>query len=254
MEFRILGPLEVVEDDQALDLGGPKQRSLLAALLLERNRPVSADRLSEALWEEMPPETATKALQVYVAALRKALGRERIETTPAGYVLRVQAGELDSERFEQLVSDGSLPEALALWRGPPLGDFAYQHFAQPEIGRLEELRLACLEARIEQELGAGRHAELVAELEALLAEHPLRERLRAQLMLALYRCGREAEALEVYREGRRALVDELGLEPSRQLRELHEAILRQDPALDLALPDRERAAGIKTFLIADIRG
>src|SRR5262245_12417244 len=204
VEFRILGPLEVFEGDRAVDVGGAKQRALLAILLLHANEVVSTDRLIDALWEEEPPETGRKALQVYISQLRKLLGRERIETRPPGYRLRVAEGELDRERCERLLGDGEPGMALALWRGNPFADFAYEPFAQAEIARLEELRLTCLEERIESDLGAGRGSALIGELEALVEEHPLRERLRAQLMLALYRSGRQAHALEVYQQARRA--------------------------------------------------
>jgi DNA-binding SARP family transcriptional activator len=236
MDFRILGPLEVLSDGLALDLGGQKQRALLALLLLEANRVVSSDRLIEALWEEKPPETASKALQVYVSQLRKLLGKERVQTKAPGYLLRLQPEEFDLARFQHLLEQGRLQEALALWRGPALAEFGYQRFAQAEIGRLEELRLACLESRIERDLEQGRHAELVGELEALVRKHPLRERLRTQLILALYRSGRQAEALEVYQDARRALTEELGIEPGRSLRELHQAVLNQDAALEIAAP------------------
>jgi DNA-binding SARP family transcriptional activator/tetratricopeptide (TPR) repeat protein len=232
MDFRILGPVEVLSDGGALDLGGQKQRAVLALLLVEANRVVSSDRLIDALWEEEPPGTALKALQVYVSQLRKLLGKERLETKAPGYLLRVEPEELDLGRFRRLQQEGRLEEALALWRGPPLADFAYQRFAQGEIARLEELRLSCLEERIERDLGGGRHAELVGELEALVKEQPLRERPRAQLMLALYRSGRQVEALAAYRAARRALVEELGIEPSRELKELERRILEQDPKLD----------------------
>src|SRR5713101_1214383 len=198
MEFHILGPLEVIADGQALDLGGQKQRALLAIFLLEPNRVVSASRLIEALWEEEPPETAAKALQVYVSQLRKLLGKERVESKARGYLVRVEEQELDLARFQRLSEAGNLKEALSLWRGPPLAEFAQVRFAQSEIARLEELRLACLEERIERDLAMGGHAELVGELEALVKEHPLRERVRGQLMLALYRSGRQAEALATY--------------------------------------------------------
>ncbi len=233
MEFRILGPLEVLHDGRQVDLGGAKQRALLAMLLLHPNEVVSSDRLIDALWEDDAPETGRKALQVYVSQLRKALGKERIATRSPGYRIQVEAEELDLIRFERLVAAGQAREALSLWRGPPLADFAYHRFAHSETERLEELRLACLEDRIETDLAVGRQAVVVGELEALVGRHPLRERLRAQLMLALYRSGRQAEALEVYQDARRALVDELGIDPSRELRELEQAILRQDPALDL---------------------
>ena len=232
MEFRILGPLEVLSEGQSLDLGGAKQRALLAVLLVHANSVVSHDRLIDALWEDDPPDTAQKALQVHVSGLRKLVGKERLETRPPGYLLRVEEDELDLKRFLRLQEQGRLAEALSVWRGPPLSDFAYHRFAQPEIGRLEELRLACLEERIEDDLQAGRHAELIGELEALVGEHPLRERLRAQSMLALYRSDRQAEALEAYNGARAVLVGELGIEPGRPLRELHQAILRQEASLD----------------------
>src|SRR5919109_2626154 len=235
MEFRILGPLEVLEDGKQVDVGGAKQRALLACLLVHANDVVSTDRLIDALWEDEAPETAQKALQVYISQLRKALGKERLETKAPGYRLRVEPVELDRERFEQLLAKGKPKEALALWRGQPLSEFAYQRFATSDIARLEELRLACIEQRVEQDLEAGRHAALVGELEGLVREHPLRERLRAQLILALYRSGRQAEALETYRETRRVLVEELGIEPSPELKELERAILRQDPALASAV-------------------
>ena len=242
MEFRILGPLEVVTGGQALDLGGAKQRALLAVLLLHANRVVSTDRLIDALWEDDPPESAHKALQVYVSGVRKLLGKERVQTRPPGYVLRVHEGEFDLDRFRALQAEGMPAEALSLWRGPPLADFAYERFAQPAIARLEELVLTCVEERIEQDLRAGRHAACVGELEALVKEHPLRESLRAELMLALYRCGRQADALDAYQQARGALVGELGIEPGRALRELHQAILRQDPELDAAPAAEEREA------------
>src|SRR5262245_30525671 len=174
MEFRILGPLEVVEDGLALDVGGAKQRSLLAMLLLHANEVVSTDRLVDALWEDAPPRRAEKALQVYVSQLRKTLGPERIETRGRGYLLRVDDGELDLARFERLAGEGRLDEALGLWRGTPLPEFAFQRFAQGEIARLGELRLTCLERRIDRDLTEGRHADLVGELEALVRQHPLR--------------------------------------------------------------------------------
>jgi DNA-binding SARP family transcriptional activator len=233
LEFRILGPLEAASGGQVLELGGAKQRALLAVLLLHANEVVSQDLLIDALWEDDPPEAPHKALHVYVFGLRKLLGKERLQTRAPGYWLRVEGDELDLERFRRLREQGSFAEALALWRGPPLSDFAYQRFAQTEIARLEDERLACLEEHIERELAAGRHAELTGELEALVADNPLRERLRSQLMIALYRSGRQAEALEVYQQARSTLVDDLGIEPGRELRELQQAILNQDPALEL---------------------
>jgi DNA-binding SARP family transcriptional activator len=250
VEFRILGPLEVADDGRLLPLGGSSQRALLALLLLHANEVVSSDVLLHELWAGEPPASGVTALQVRVSQLRKALGRaaERLETRPPGYLFRVGRDELDLERFSRLVEevDGAEPavaverlrEALALWRGQPLADLAYEWFTQAAIGRIEELRLVALERRIEADLALGRHAATVPELEALVSAEPLRERLRGQLMLALYRSGRQAEALEAYQEARRTLVEELGLEPSPALQELERAILRQDPKLDLAQIER----------------
>jgi DNA-binding SARP family transcriptional activator len=248
MEYRILGPLEVVEDDSEIDLGTSKQRALLAFFLLHANEVVSTERLIDALWDDEPPETAHKALQVYVSGLRKALGRERVETRARAYRLIVAAGELDLERFQRLAQTQP-KEALSLWRGQPLVEFVGYGFARSETARLEELRLACVERRIDAELADGLHAELVGELERLVRAHPLRERLRSQLMVALYRSGRQAEALGVYQEARRAMVDELGIEPSKSLRELQQAVLRQDgslelPAQGLAAVGAEAPAGV----------
>jgi DNA-binding SARP family transcriptional activator len=244
MEFRILGPLEVRADDRVLDLGGRKQRSLLAVLLVHANEVVSSDRLIDELWGEDVPPTAAKTVQVFVSRLRKVLGDDVLLTRAPGYLLRVDPGSLDLQCFEDLlpraraadarVASAALQEALSLWRGPPLADFAYEPFAQAEIARLEELQLVALEGRIEADLALGRHPELAGELEALIARYPLRERLRGQLMLALYRSGRQAEALETYRSTRQLLGDELGLEPSEALQRLEKAILVHDPALELA--------------------
>lgn len=234
MEFRVLGPLEVVDGDRQVPLGGSRQRALLALLLTRANEVVSADRLIDQLWSGRPPRTAVNTLQYYVSQLRKALGTERIVTRPPGYLIRVEAGELDLERFERLVEHGGgerLREALSLWRGPALADVAYEPFAQAEIRRLEELRLVALERRLESDLELGRHAEVVGELEGLVVEHPLREQPRALLMRALYRSSRQADALAAYQDARRTLVGELGLEPGPVLQELERAILRQDPAL-----------------------
>src|SRR5215208_2410309 len=244
MEFRILGPLEVVEHDRVLAVGGGKQRALLAVLLLHANEVVSNDRLLDDLWGASAPATATKSIQLYVSRLRKELGEARLITRAPGYLLRVDRSELDVARFEQLVGEARVAEperasrklrdALAMWRGPPLADLAYEAFAQPEIARLEESRLDALEQRIAADLAAGRHAQLVGELEALVTEHPLRERLWIQLMLALYRSSRQAEALAAYRGARRVLDEELGLEPSAELKQLEHAVLQHDPGLDLA--------------------
>jgi YVTN family beta-propeller protein len=247
LQFRILGPLEVSRDGAAVDLGARKQRAVLALLLLNANRVVPTQRLIDELWGDTPPETARSALQVYVAGLRKALGGEAsaLRTTGPGYVLNVEPGALDLDRFTALraqaqASDDDerraslLREALELWRDAPLADLSDEPFAASAVARLEEQRLGALEQRIDADLALGRHATLVPELEALVAEHPYRERLRALLMLALYRSGRQADALRVYRTARRTLGDDLGLEPSPELRDLEAAILRQDEQLSLA--------------------
>lgn len=277
MDFRILGPLEVTAGDRLLALGGPRQRALLAVLLLHANEVVSTDRLIDALWGDSPPDTAHKALQGNVLALRKALEPDRkpdeawgrLVTQPPGYLLRVEPRDLDLERFEELAAEGRaalqggdparaavlLREALGLWRGPPLADVAFEAFAQAEVTRLEEARLAGLEERIEADLALGRDAELVGELESLVAREPLRERLRGQLMLCLYRCGRQADALACYRHGREALVEGLGIEPGPALRELEQRILRQDPSLECAAPtDRAVEVALPPLLhLADAR-
>jgi DNA-binding SARP family transcriptional activator len=239
MEFAILGPLEVRT---------AKPRAVLAFLLLHANQPVSAERLAVALWGEDAPTGALKTVQVYVSRLRRALGDpELLTTTPAGYRLRVRPGELDLERFETRVAaaraelaDGraepaaqALREALSMWRGAPLGDLASAPFAAAEVARLQEQRLTAIEVRIDADLAAGRHAELIAELGRLTAEHPWRERLHVQLMLALYRAGRQADALAVFTDVRNVLVEQLGVEPGPELRELHHAILAHEPSLDV---------------------
>jgi YVTN family beta-propeller protein len=246
IDFRILGPLEVSDGERPASIGGARQRAVLAILLLHRGEVVSVDRLVDELWGERSPETATKTVQVYVSRIRKALGDGVVITRGGGYVLDVEAEQIDADRFERIAAAGRttlrrgdahearrlLGEALELWTGAALADFAYESFAQAEIGRLEELRLATLEQRIEADLALGEHGKLAPELETLVREHPARERFRAQLILALYRSGRQAEALESYRDARRALVDELGIDPSRELQELERAILTQDPAID----------------------
>jgi DNA-binding SARP family transcriptional activator len=240
-DFRILGPLEVSDETGPLLLGGKKQRSVLAMLLLEPGRIVSVDRLIDALWGEQPPRTATTSLQNFISQLRKTLGAEVLETKPPGYRLRIRPGELDLDRFRVMVESAGgadaqtraekLRHALALWRGPALADLTYEAFAEPHVAYLEEFRVATLEERIDADLALGAHAELIGELEGLVEEYPMRERLRGQYMLALYRAGRQAEALQAYAEGRRILVDELGIEPSRDLQQLHGAILRQESGL-----------------------
>jgi DNA-binding SARP family transcriptional activator len=262
MEFRILGPLEVLDDDGPLRLPGPKQRSLLALLVLHANEVVSADRLIDELWPAEASDSGAAALQASVSRLRKALGAHAglLVTATPGYSLRIGPDELDLAHFERLVQQGEggdptaaaekLREALALWRGPALADFAYEPFAQAAIGRLEELRLLALEKRIGADLELGRHAELIPELESLVAQHPLREGLREKLMLALYRAGRQAEALDSYQSARRTLVDELGIEPGPALQKLEQAILRHDASLDAA----EGRPRLRSILVAGVGG
>src|ERR671937_1547921 len=243
MKFRILGPLEVYEQNCQIELGGRKQRALLGVLLLHANEPISSERLIDELWGEQPPARAHKLVQGYVSALRKVLGPARLVTRPRGSLVRVEAGELDAAEFDRLAGEAraarephliakGLRQALALWRGPALADLRLEGFAAREAERLNELRLATLLERIEVDLELGRHAELVGELEALAAAHPLQERLRALLMLALYRSGRQADALELYRATRKLLADELGLDPSLELQRLERLVLTHDSELD----------------------
>jgi predicted ATPase/DNA-binding SARP family transcriptional activator len=248
--FTLLGPLSVRRAGEPTAIGGQKPRALLAALLLEANRVVSRDQLIDALWGETPPDTARNTIQVYVSQLRKLLPDGMLETAPPGYRLIVDPETVDLFRFVRLCEEGRtrladgdaaaaaeiLRAALDLWRGAPLADFEWEPFAQAEISRLNELRLAALEDRIDADLALARHGQLIPELELFAAEQPLRERLRAQLMLALYRTGRQADALAVYQHARKALVDELGIEPGESLRQLERAILAQDPSLGVALP------------------
>jgi DNA-binding SARP family transcriptional activator len=241
-DFRILGPLEAVDETGPLLLGGLKQRAVLALLLLEAPRAVSTDRLIDALWGEEPPRTAATSLQNFISQLRKTLGAGVLVTKPPGYALEIQPEQIDLTLFRHLVATAraaqdavgraeAMQEALDLWHGTPLADFEFEPFAQSEIARLKEERLAVVEERIDADLEAGRHAELVGELEALVDRHPTRERLRAHLMLALYRSGRQAEALDVYQDARRTLVEQLGIEPGPDLQQLHGEILRQDSGL-----------------------
>jgi DNA-binding SARP family transcriptional activator/ABC-type branched-subunit amino acid transport system substrate-binding protein/streptogramin lyase len=242
VRFRALGALEVEVDGVVAELGGARQRAVLAVLLIHANEPVATDRLVSESWGETAPATATKTAQVYVSRLRRTLGNDTLTTTPGGYILRVPRGALDTDELEDVRARAReadpreaarlLRQGLALWRGPPYADLRYEAALQTEITRLEELRLTTLEERIEADLAAGEASQLGPELEALVREHPLRERLRAFLMLALYRSGRQAEALETYRHGRQLLHSELGLEPGPELRELERAILAHDPALD----------------------
>jgi DNA-binding SARP family transcriptional activator len=247
VEFRVLGPFEVWVEGRALELKRRKQRALLALLLLHAGEVVSTDRLIEDLWAGKPLKSSVGSLQNLISDLRKALGPDVVRTRPPGYVLDIEQNRVDLHRFELLVAQAGeavdaqrradlLREALGLWRGPPLADLAFESFANVEVARLEELRTAAREELIGAELELGRHAQAVPELEALVAEHPLRERLRGQLMLALYRSGRQAEALEAYRDARETLVDGLGIEPSPALQQLEQAMLRHDSQLDLAVP------------------
>ena len=241
MEFRILGPLEIVGEHGPITLHRGKEQALLTFMLLHANQLLPSERLIDELWDGHPPATAPKILQNAVSQLRKALGNGRLETRAPGYVFHLQPDELDLDRFERLAHEGRHEEALALWRGAPLVDLREERFADDARRRLEEQRLAVLEDRIEADLAAGRHAALVPELEQLVARHPLRERLHGQLMRALYGSGRQGDALEAYRRARRSLSEELGLAPGPELQELERKILNQDPELAprRAAPSRE---------------
>ena len=267
MDFRILGPLEVLDEGRVLPVAGRSQRTLLALLLVHANQTLGTDRLIDDLWGEHPPAGAAKTILVRISRLRAALGRGHetegaLVTRERGYCLQIDPEHLDARRFERLVAQGgrdldagrleqaadALESALALWRGAPLTDVAYEPFAQAEIARLNELRASALEQQIELDLLRGRHADVVGRLPGLIAAHPYREHLRAQLMLALYRCDRQADALQAYQDARRVLVDELGIEPGEHLRRLERDILAQDRALWLAdgrpaVPAAGRAAG-----------
>jgi YVTN family beta-propeller protein len=276
MEFRILGPLEVVDGSRSLPLGGTKQRALLAVLVLNANRVISTDRLIDALWGETPPEGAAHTVQVYVSQIRKALRAEDarppddlLVTQGRGYVLRVQDGKVDLQRFEKAIEEGRqalsegaferasfhLRDALDLWRGPPLEGLEFEPFVEPFIGRIEDLRLSAIEDRIEADLALGRHVHVGGELRSLVSEFPLRERLRGQLMLALYRSGRQAEALQAYRDAKQTLAEELGIDPNPELQRLERAILQQAPELDLAnVPETGQWAGAAGEGVADRGG
>ncbi len=257
MEFRILGPVEVWEGGRPISLGRGKQRAVLALLLLNANRIVSSDRLIDQLWNGEPPATAATALHGHISGLRKALGPGVIATRPPGYILEIEPEQVDLGRFARLrdearaalehgdpgASADKLREALELWRGEAFADIGLEPSIQAEAARLEDLRLAALEYRIEADLAAGRGAELVDELQRHVAAHPLRERAWGQLMLSLYRSGRQADALDAYHRARQTLVSELGLEPGPALRDLERRVLSQDPRLDpepQALPPRKR--------------
>jgi YVTN family beta-propeller protein len=238
MYVRLLGAIEARLDERPIPLGPPKQRAVLAMLALQAGRTVSADRLAEGLWGEQPPASASKMVQLYVSQLRRLFAGDGAEivTRGRGYELRLTDGAVDAVEFERLLEQDRGRDALALWHGEPLADVADEPFAAAEIRRLDELRVRAAEAAIDADLEAGRHDKVIGELEALIEEHPLRERLHAQRMLALYRAGRQAEALNAYREARSVLVEQIGVEPGAELRRLQEAILAQDPALDLASP------------------
>jgi DNA-binding SARP family transcriptional activator len=234
MDLQLLGPIEVRLDDQPLAIGARKQRAVLAMLGLEVGQTVSADRLADGLWGERAPPSASKLVQLYVSHLRRSLDGHgaQIVTRGRGYELRLGGGQVDAVQFERLLEQARAREALALWRGAPLSDVADEPFAAAEIRRLEELRGHAAEMAIDADLAAGRHGDVIADLDALVARHPLHEHLQAQRMLALYRAGRQSEALESYRRARALLVGEIGVEPGPELRHLHAAILAQDPALD----------------------
>jgi DNA-binding SARP family transcriptional activator len=265
LEFRVLGPLEVRRNGEVIPIPAPKQRALLGVLLLHANEPVAQDELIDLLWGDDAPPSARASLQNQVHAIRRLLGAEILEREPGGYVVRVEPGRLDLERFEQLVAEARrsepreraarLREALACWRGPALVEFPSEPFAQHEIGRLEEERLSAVEDRIDADLALGLHTEVAAELEGLVERHPARERLWAQLMLALYRSGRQADAVSTYRRAHRAFADELGIEPGSDLRDLQRAMLAQSPALDQPdyelAPTLERAAPMLAKAPAD---
>ena len=257
LRYSLLGPLEVERDGEPVEIAGQKQRAVLASLALNAGQVVPTERLITELWGESPPPTAATALQNAVSQLRKALGAEPVVTKAPGYMLAVDRSQVDVHRFEAELdaakSAGAeerrklLKGALGLWRGPPLAEFTYESFAQGEIGRLEERRLAAVEDLLEAELELGNAAELVGEIESLVRDSPLRERLRGQLMRALYGSGRQAEALQAYQETRRVLVDELGIEPSPALQQLHASILRQESTLE-----PQPVAGIGGDLLGEV--
>src|SRR3954447_4334835 len=262
LEFRILGPLEIELDGIPLELSGQRQRAVLALLLLNANHVVPTERIVDELWGETPPRTAVTSLHNTLVQLRKLLGSDVVTTRPPGYVLRVDPEHYDLARFESRLARAReasaddraqlLREALAEWRGAPLAELAYEPFAQSEVRRLEELRISALEDRVDADLEAGRHAALVPELEALVAAHSNRVRLRGQLMLALYRTGRQAEALQAYQDARRTLAEELGIDPGPALRQLHGAILRQEAGLDHAAARAPGGNGVRHDHVAEV--
>jgi DNA-binding SARP family transcriptional activator len=260
-EFRILGPLEVEGDDGPVALGGQRQKALLGALLLGAGQVMPTERLVDLLWGAEAPKTATTSLQNSISRLRKELGPDVLQTKPPGYVLRVEPHQIDARRFETQLRDARsagaeerrelLQRALSLWRGPALAEFAFDDFAQAEIRRLEELRLVAHGERIDADLELGRHSDVIGELEGLVRDHPLRETFRRQLMLALYRAGRQAEALEVYQDARARFIDELGIEPGPELKRLQAEILRHESGLvvsDAPVPTDEEGEIVKAML------
>ncbi|HZS60792.1 MAG TPA: ABC transporter substrate-binding protein [Gemmatimonadaceae bacterium] len=244
MKFAVLGPVEVERDDEPLPLGGPKQRSLLAILLLNANKVVSRDRLIDGLWGERPPPGARTTIESYISRLRRLLGADRIAQRSGGYVLRVEPGEFDLERFETLARSGEYAAALANWRGPALADLLFEPFAAGEAERLEELRLAVVENWVDAKLAEGVGNEVVAELQEFVRRFPAREQLVAQLMQALYQAGRQADALAAYRAARTYLSEELGLEPGPRLKELERRVLAQDPELRATAPRLVRPGSV----------
>src|SRR3954467_11214334 len=236
MDISVLGPMEAGAGGRPLSLGGGKPRALLAMLALQAGSPVSTDHLIEGLWGESPPATATKMIQIFVSQVRKALDASgdagRLLTRGRGYELRIAPDDVDALRFERLLAAQAPREALALWRGPPLEELSGEPFAAAEVRRLQERRLAAMWQAIEQDLAAGRHREVIGELDALVAQEPLNERFHGQRMLALYRSGRQSDALAAYRQARETLLDEVGLEPGPELQRLNDAMLQHDPALD----------------------
>ena len=264
LEYRLLGPLDALVEGLPAQLGPPRQRVLLAALLCEANALVPTARLVDQLWPTDPPSSAENLVQGYVSGLRKVLGKEAIETRGTGYVARVAQNALDLQVFERLAHEGSvalengqseaaaavLAEALGLWRGPALSDLGREPFVVATAARLEELRLLALERRLAADIAIGHHADVIGEIETVAAEHPLRERTWGLLMMALYRSGRQAEALDAYRRARATLVEEIGIEPGAGLRELEAAMLRQDRSLDIAPRAEPESLQLRSILVA----
>ncbi|MGH3507236.1 MAG: BTAD domain-containing putative transcriptional regulator, partial [Nocardioidaceae bacterium] len=242
MQFGILGPLEVLHDGARLHMGGVRRRAVLARLLVDPGRTVTTERIIDDVWLDEPPSTARKSVQKYVSELRSTLPEPVLQTTGAGYVLDIDADTLDAWRFERLVIERDYSMALALWRGDVLADLGGLAFVDAERVRLGELRLVAWQGHLESELAAGRHEQVVAELTELLAAHPMRERLVQLQMLALYRSGRQSEALDAFHRHRQLLSEEMGVDPSKELRDLQVTILRQDPGLDLPVSARQSAA------------